>query len=219
MRRVLTVIAVSLLGVLSLAGPASAAPGQVTHFRYNGTFAEADWFVTSGDTFSDTFLNVSKSRTGSQLFLQKFVGHTDSEGEFLGGTQTSVDVPNGFAFTIDASKLTSATVQATDLPATVCEIDADGNVVEPCESTTVDVSASWTGVGPTSRSVSNSHFSTEGFRINDHFSGTGRDAVAAGTVAGSTLTADELQFASLGKAKSGTTKFCIDCPEELGARR
>lgn len=219
MRRVLTVIAVSLLGVLSLAGPASAAPGQVTHFTYNGTFADADWFVTSGNTFTDTYLSVSKARTGSQLFLQKFVGHNDSEGEFLGGTQTSVDVPSGFAFTIDASKLTAASVQATDLPATVCEVDADGNLVEPCTSTTVDVSARWTGVGPTSRSVSNSHFSTEGFRVNDHFNGTGRDAVATGTVAGSTLTADELQFASLGKTKSGTTKFCVGCPEELSARR
>lgn len=219
MRRVLTVIAVSLLGVLSLAGPASAAPGQVTHFTDKGTFAEADWQVTAGTTFTETYLNVSASSTGSQLFLQRFVGHKDAEGEVIGDTLTTVEVQDGFTFTINASKLSSASVRATDLPAQVCDIDANGELVEPCASTTVDLNVTWTGVGPISRSVSNSHYGTEGFRINEHFSGTSRQAVATGTVAGSTLTVDDLQGASLGKNKSGTTKSCTDCPPEATARR
>lgn len=220
MRRVPIVVAASLLGVLSLAGPATAAPGQVVQFRYHGTFAEADWVVTSGNTFADTYLNVSKAKTGmTTLFLQKFVTQIDDEGTFLGATQTTVDVTSGFTLSIDGVKLSTASVHGSGLPAQVCELDSEGNTIEPCGSATVSVDASWTGEGPTSRSVSNSRFSTEGFRINDHFNGTSRNAVASGTVAGSTLTANDLEFAFLGTTNSGQTKFCNGCTEGLSARR
>lgn len=48
MRRVLIGLAVTALAVLSLAEPASAARGQVTHFRSQGVFAEGFWAI--GDT-------------------------------------------------------------------------------------------------------------------------------------------------------------------------
>lgn len=38
MRRTLIGLAVALAAV-AVAGPASAAPGQVTHFRFHGSFA------------------------------------------------------------------------------------------------------------------------------------------------------------------------------------
>ena len=77
-----------------------------------------------------------------------------------------------------------------------------------CSATTINVTVAWTGQGPITRSVFNDHFKTAGFSENDHFNGTDRAATAAGTVAGSTLGASELQFADLGFTNSGTIAVC-----------
>ena len=54
MRRVLIGLAVTTFTLLALAGPASAASGQVTQFRFHGTFADAFWFTSSATSFTAT---------------------------------------------------------------------------------------------------------------------------------------------------------------------
>src|SRR5436309_11041597 len=120
MRRALIGLAVTTFTVLALAGPASAAPGQVTQFRFHGTFAAADWFTSSATSFTDTFVNVSKSLQGSELFVDQFTANFDANGNFTGATDTSADVTTGFSFTIDKAQLTSASTSGSGLPATTC---------------------------------------------------------------------------------------------------
>ncbi len=213
MRRALIGLAVTTFTVLALAGPASAAPGQVTQFRFHGTFADAFWFTSSATSFTDTTVNVSKSLQGSELIVDQFTGNLDKNGNFTGGTDTFADVTSGFSFAIQQSLLTSASVSGSGLPATTCTFDANFNLIG-CSATTINVNVTWTGQGPISRAVFNDHFKSDGFSVNDHFNGTDRAATATGTVAGRTLSASELQFANLGTTNSGTITVCIgtSCP-------
>ena len=208
MRRALIGLAVMTATVLALAGPASAASGQVTQFRFHGTFADALWFTSSPTSFTDTFVNVSTSKQGSELFVDHFVGNLDASGNFTGGTDTSADVTSGFSFAIDKAQLTSASVSGSGLPATTCSVDAMGNFSN-CSATMIDVTVVWTGQGPIGRAVVNQHFKSAGFSVTSHFNGTDRAAAATGAVAGSALGASELQFADLGFTNSGTIFRCI----------
>ncbi len=207
MRRALIGLAVTMFTVLALAGPASAASGQVTQFRFHGTFAEAFWFTSSATSSTDTFVNVTKSMQGSELFVDQFTANFDANGNFTGATDTFADVTSGFSFAIDHA-LTSASTSGSGLPATTCTFDANFNLIG-CSATTIDVNVTWTGQGPISRSVFNDHFKSDGFSETDHFNGTDRAATATGTIGGLTLGASELQFADLGTANSGTITVCI----------
>lgn len=207
MRRVLIGLAVTAFTVLALAGQASAAPAQVTVFRFHGTFADAFWFTSSATSFTATSVNVSTSMQGSELFVDQFTGNLDANGNFTGGTDTSADVTSGFSFVIQKGQLASASTSGSGLPAATCTIDANGNPVS-CKATTIGVNAAWTGQGPITRSVFNDHFKTNGFSENDHFNGTDRAATATGTVAGLTLGASQLKFADLGTTNSGTITVC-----------
>jgi hypothetical protein len=193
---------------MAFAPPAGAAPGQTTQFRFHGSFADADWFMSSATTFVDTFINVSRTRTSSELFVDQFTANFDSNGNFTGATDTTVDVTTGFTFAIDSAKLSTAHTSGSGLPATTCSFDADFNLIG-CTDTTLDVSATWTGQGPIARGTFNDHFQIDGFKVRDHFNGTDRNATASGAVGGITLTTDDLQFADLGKANVGTTTVCI----------
>lgn len=220
MRRAFIGLAVTALAVLSFAAPASAAAGQVEHFRFHGTFAEAFWSSSvatdSGTTFTDTSIVVSTSKQGSALNVDQFTANVDADGNFTGGTDTLVQSPgamepgvtSGFSFTIDASKLTSASVSGSGLPAKKCTIDAMGDQTG-CTETTVDVSATWTGEGPITRSVSNFHMKSAGFSMSSHFNGTSRNATVMATFNGVPLSAAELSFADLGTTHSGDIKRCI----------
>jgi hypothetical protein len=117
-------------------------------------------------------------------------------------------VAGGFSFAIDQARLASASVSALALPATTCTLDANFTPVS-CSTTTIGVDVSWTGQGPISRLVSNDHFDTNGFSVNDHFNGTSRDAAATGTIAGFTLNAANVETADLGTTKTGTISVCI----------
>jgi hypothetical protein len=203
MRRALLALAVTACTILALTWSASAAPGQVvTHFRFSGKSAEADWATPS----TDTLVTVSTSKNqGSELFVERFTEHFDANGNFA-GADTTADVTRGFSFTL-GHRLASASLSGSGLPATTCTFDANGQT--GCRATTIGVTVTWTGHGPISRSVSNEHFKFDGFRVNDHFNGTFRDATATGTVAGHTLRASQLQVADLSTNKSGTTTVCI----------
>jgi hypothetical protein len=207
MRRTLIGLAVAL-AVLAVAGPVSAAPGQVTHFRFHGSFADAEWFMSTDTSFTDTFINVSKSRTGSELFVDQFTANFDASGNFTGASDTFADVTSGFTFSIDSSKLSQASVSGSGLPATTCTYDADFNQIG-CTDTTIDVSATWAGQGPIARESSNDHFRVDGFSVNFHFNGTDRGATATGSIGGVTLTASDLVFADLGTANAGEVDLCI----------
>jgi hypothetical protein len=102
MRRYVFALFVTVVTVMS-AGPANAASGIATRFTFRGTFAEAEWFISSATSFTDTYLNVSQTKQGAELFVDQFTATFNRSGRFLGGTDTFADVTSGFSFTIDAS--------------------------------------------------------------------------------------------------------------------
>ncbi len=216
MRRALLGIAVIPLSLLTVAAPAAAATGKVTHFRFHGTFAEAAWSRSSATRFTETSVLVTKTKNGSELFVDVFRGKLRN-GEFAGGTDTTLRgtgrapfLTSGFSFAINTPKLTSASLKGSALPARTCTIDATGNQTG-CKRTTIGVNVRWTGHGPITRTVSNFHMKTAGFSLSSHSTGTSRGAAATGTVAGLSLTSRQLAFADLGTTKSGEIKRCIGC--------
>jgi hypothetical protein len=192
----------AVVASLALAVSASAAAGQTTHFRFNGPFAEAEWFAASNTSFTDTYINISHPKTGPELFVDRFTANATGE------TDTTVDVTRGFSSTIDATKLTAAGVSGSGLPATTCTFDFNFNLVG-CHHTTITVTAHWTGEGPIARISFNQHFKVDGFSENDHFNGTDRNATVTATVGGHTLAGNTLEFADLGRTNAGSTVICI----------
>lgn len=193
-------LAVAALTVLALAGPASAARGQVTHLRFQGSFAEGFW--ATGNT--GTFINAGASKKeGSGVVVDQVT--TDPQT----GNATETIAKGSASVTIDRSSLTSASVSASGLQGTTCTFDETGNQIGNCTSTTVDVTATWTGEGPISRAVSNEHFKTGGMSVTTHFNGTFRNATATVQVTGLPQPLGELQFADLGNTKQGDTTVCV----------
>jgi hypothetical protein len=212
MRRALIGLGVAALTVLALAGPASAAKGQVTQFRARGSLAEAAWSVGPENAGTSFFVQVSQSSQGSELFFDRFSANIDASGTVTSYTDIFADVTSGFTFTIDTAKLDSASVSGPGLPATDCTLNTDF-VEIGCSPTTVDVSADWTGQGAIGRQVANSHFKRGAFAFRSHINGTNRNATATGTFTGTfgtdTLTASNVQFADLSNAREATTTICI----------
>jgi hypothetical protein len=210
MRRAVTGLAATAFTVLALAGSASAASGQVTQFKFHGMFADALWVTNSAASITDTSINVSKSNQGSELLADQFTINLDANGNFTGGTDIFAEVTSGFSFTIGQA-LASASTSGPGLPATACTFDANFHTIG-CSPTTIDVTANWTGQGPTTRDVHNEHFKSPGLSENVHFNGTDRAATATGSIGGLTLNASELAFADLGTTKSGTITLCMGGP-------
>ncbi len=211
MRRALMGLAVAALTVVSLAVPASAAAGQVTHLRFSGTLAEAYWSVGPQDATTETYVAVSQSRQGSQLAYDRFAPAVDASGTVT-YKEVFADVTDGFTSTVDTARLTGASVSGTGLAATECTFDADGNEIG-CSPTTIDVSVNWTGQGAIGRQVANTHFKRGAYSFRSHLVGTNRDATAAGTFTGpfgsDSLTADGLQWATLSNTREAETTICI----------
>jgi hypothetical protein len=199
MLRVMKVLLLGATMIAFIAPPASAA--QVTHVRLRGGFAEASWSENTATSQSGAFVEVS-SRYG-ELFFDQYVNTYDENGNFVSETFTSADVFSGFTFTIDKRGLTTASLSATDVPATTC-IDFD-----TCTETTVDLHVTWTGQGSIARYGSTDRFVSDGYVVTEHFVGTSRDATAAGTIGDVTWTASQLNYADIGQAASGETDVCI----------
>src|SRR5215469_1334770 len=172
MKRALIGLAVTTFAVLAFAGPASAAPGQVTSIRIHGTFANALWFSFTSNSSTSTAVTA----TPSELVVDQFTSNTDANGNFTGGTDTFADVTSGFSFSIDKAHLTVAST-AGSVPGTTCAVDVNGNETN-CTAITIDVTAAWTGQGPILRTTANTHFSAAGFSETQHLNGTNRAASA-----------------------------------------
>ena len=214
MRRALIGLAVAALTVLAVAGPASAAPSPVVmRVTFHGTFANALWSTSSATSITNTTINAAQTPHphGFMLFVDQSIINLDESGNVTRVTDTAFVVTSGFSFVIGKT-LESASLSGSSLPVSTCTYDPATGILIGCMDTTIDVNASWTAQGPLVPSVTNFHFKTAGFIENDHFNGTSRTATATGTVGGITLSAADLQGASLGTANSGTITICKGNP-------
>jgi hypothetical protein len=211
MKRALIALAVTALTALSVAGPASAASSetaQVTHISFSGNFASAYWVTSSADRSISTYIDVSQSTQGYQLYAIQNTDYFDANGNYTGETSTSVlGATSGFSFAF-APSLMSASLNASAFPATIYTFDASRNETVT-SATTIDMNVSWTGQGPITRSVFNQHVTAGGFTETTHTNGAKRDATATATIAGFTPSAASLQFASLENDKEGSVTVII----------
>jgi hypothetical protein len=214
MRRSLVAFVVMAVTLLSVAAPASAATGQVTHIRASGISAEADWFSATATSFTEAAVLVVKTKQGPELFADVAILKLKN-GKLVGATITGLRGPggkdfvtSGFAWAIAAPKLASASVSGSGLPARTCTIDAQGNQTG-CKRSTLSLDVRWTGHGPITRTVANFRMKRAGFSMRSHSVGTTRAATATGTIAGQTLTARQLEVAELSIAKSIEITRCI----------
>jgi hypothetical protein len=208
MRRFGVVIGV-ILPLLLVAATADAAGSIVTKYRFSGTFAEAEWFHSSSNSFTDTYVNLSTGGNSAELFVDRFYATFDSQDNFTGGTEVFADVTRRFTYSIDAHKLMSASVSGSSIRATRCVYDA--NFDATCTDIRIPLDISWTGQGPLGRGSFAEHFKYGDFSYSDHFHGTFRDATASGTLNGATLSASSLEYADLGQSKYGEVDICHGC--------
>jgi hypothetical protein len=196
-RRVFTV---AVLVAICVTASASAATSQ--HYRFHGTSAVAEWFrpTSTGGVFA--YLEADQTNKGHDLFAD-LVRFTDA-GAYV---ETTVQVTGGFSFSIDSKDLTTASVSASGVPARRCRYDDNGERLG-CNSTTVSLSAHWNGVGSIGRDTFNDHFSQDGFKETFHSNGISRNARASGTIAGTSFSAADLDFAFLSKSNTSDVTIC-----------
>ena len=208
MKRIAMLLAI-VAGVLCVASSSlAAAPGQISHYRVHGAVAEAGWARTVGTDFVGAYVQASADRRRGELVVEVFHDRYDQHGRFLGSTVKHAAVTSGYAFAIDKAKLDSATVDANDVPATLCRFDANWEPIGPCDATKIDVHAAWTGQGLVARSVKNDHYRYHGFGLIEHSNGTQRDATATALVDGVDVTRDFL-FATLSTNLYASTTICL----------
>jgi hypothetical protein len=120
MKRIPMLVAVAVV-LLSAASSSSlaAAPGQVSHYRLHGAVAEAGWARMIGTDFVGAYVQASSAKSGGELVVEVFHDRYDQQGRFLGSTVKHAAVTSGYAFAIDKAKLDAATVDATDVSATL----------------------------------------------------------------------------------------------------
>lgn len=186
---------------LALPSRSVAAPGQTFHFRFMGLTADTffDNFEGCVETSAEVEPMNGRIKTaggGPEATSSVFVGifqFDNCSGAVLLSAFGSADLPAG-AFQID-KKLTSATL-STSL-----------DVFDFVSSTSfpVDVTMSWTAVGPPTMSMSHSVFKAPGLLSISTFHGTSRAATASGSVTalGTNFSPNPAVFADLNSVKEG----------------
>jgi len=210
-RRAFIGVAVAVFTVLAVAGPASAAPGQVTLEHFNGTQVFAEWYTNSASSTTITLAGVDQDKFQglNELFVEQAVINLDADGNITGGTLLFAGEVSGFSFAIDHAHLASASMSASGVPAEFCILDANLNQTSCSPTTAIDVNVSWTGQGPITHDVLTQHSRTGGFSVTSTSNGTSRSAIASGTIAGGTFNTSDLAFAGLEKDKGGRITVCV----------
>ena len=185
----------------------TSGPTQVFASHFTGISASASYTSVVGTTETDIGVDAfhgtaTLAATGpgsiDAVFVTIFVFDTESGLQSVAAFGC-VPSPN---FQIDQT-LTSATLA----PTTVTLVDFNTNA-----SSTVTVSAGWTGFGPETRQTQVSHFHSGGFTTTFNFVGFDRFANATGSVIDPDLNvsaAGAASFAELDKVEAGGVFVCL----------
>jgi len=179
------VLVVSLaVAVLALAVPARAVGTETLHFSFDGLFADATFGSTdpSGcvSTVVDLLANDGRSRTGTgqpEVAASAII----IVSQFDNCTQTLLVAADGSAVLGPGALQIDNKLTAASLTATIEVFDFVSGASFP-----VDVNVSWTGVGGTTSARTHIRQTLPGFKINERFDRTFREATASGTVSDGT---------------------------------
>ena len=206
MRRTVLAVFLTLAAVLPTT-PSGAAPGQVYHERFHGSFASAGWFRSSARFSTDTFIDVTETKQqGQELFLLQFIEYFDASGDFTGATTIYAYATSGFVFEIDSARFSGASTSGSNLPAKRCSYDENFRVIG-CTRVTFGVEVTWTGHGPIGRVKFHDHTEDGGIKYRFRWMGHQREANARATSKG-LEPFGKFESASMGKASSGSVTVC-----------
>jgi hypothetical protein len=168
MRKVFSVT-FALIVLLSLATSVQALESKTIE-RHNGASASATWSATNGDLITNTYLSVTKTNDGTDIYLDTYTWDSSNGNcvsDKYGQMFTKDDV-----FSID-KKLNSASLSEVDIPV----YSWDTGTME-----LLSVTADWTGAGDVS-SGSSSSVSTNGdYKFRSSSSSSYRDASVTGSI-------------------------------------
>jgi hypothetical protein len=137
--------------------------------RHNGASAYAEWYETNDNATTYTYLSVTETNDGTDVYVSTYTYGPDYWSEKWGYTFTEDDV-----FSID-KKLNSASLS---------EIEINVNDWYTGETENIAVKANWIGTGDISRG-SSSYSSRNGDYVwKGSDSSTSRDASATGSING-----------------------------------
>lgn len=185
----------------------TSGPTQVFASQFSGISATASFTSVSGTTETDIGVDAFQGTTTLAA-----TGPTSIDAAFVSifvfDTVTGIESVEAFGctpspdFQIDQT-LTSATLA----PTSVTLVDFNTNA-----SSTVTVSADWTGFGDETRQTQVSHFRSGGFTTTFRFVGFDRLANATGMVSDPDLSVDldgAASFAELDKVSAGGVFVCV----------
>jgi hypothetical protein len=209
MRRILIGVAVAAVTAAGLASPAAAAPGKVTTENSTVALAEGYWNQQLPGEAIVTYVETSSSAYGRFLRMIRWDYTLDAAGNPVADSTTFVETATGFTQSIDAKKLTVASVHGVGLAATTTYHDGDGNEVGSTVST-LDLDVSWVGdAGLThGRAYNVNDVVPDAFRMIVHNNDVFRDAAATATIDGHTLSADSFFGADIASIHVVTVTVC-----------
>ena len=167
MRKSYTIL-FALLVLLFTATSAQALQSK-TIDRYNGASASANWYETSGDTTTSTYLSVTESSYGTDVYVEIYTYGPYSESWKYGYMCTQDDV-----LTID-KKLNSASLSEVQVEVYDCYTG---------ETEILNIQADWVGQGAISKDSYTSRSQSGNYVWRSSGSSSYRDASATGSING-----------------------------------
>jgi hypothetical protein len=183
MRKIYTIL-FTLIVLLSMAMSAEAL-GSKTFERHNGGSAYADWTEVNGDITTHTYLSVTETDAGTDVYLDIYTWGPDYWSEESGYMFTKDDV-----FSID-KKLNSASLS---------QVDITVNDWNTGEQKTLAVKADWTGKGDVSTGSYTSKSKSGNYVMRTSDSSSSREASVKGIIDNFDIVGDS--YASMSKFKS-----------------
>ena len=170
MRKVFSVT-FALIVLLSMATSVHALESKTIE-RHNGASAHAGWTEVNGDVITDTYLDVTETDDGTDIYLGTYTWDS-SNGNYL-NDQSGYMFTNDDVFSID-KKLNSASLS---------EVEIEVYDWYTGESKTLTVKADWIGKGDISRG-SSTYSSRDGDYVwKSSDSSTSREASTTGSING-----------------------------------
>lgn len=153
--------------------------------RHNGASAYADWTEINGNTTTYTYLSVTETDDGTDIYMSIYTSGPDYWSGKSGYVFTKDDI-----FSID-KKLNSASLS---------EVEMNVHNWDTGETETLNVKADWTGEGDISKGSSTYSSKYNDYRFRSSDSSSYRNASATGSIDNCDL--GESSYAGLSKFKS-----------------
>lgn len=194
MRKSYTIM-LALIVLLSTAMSVQALESKTIE-RQNGASADADWCEINDDVTTDTYLSVTETKDGTDIYVSMWSSDETGSYEKYGYMFTEDDI-----FSID-KKLNSASLSEVEIPVEEWYLDYNTGEYIFVGMDTLTVGADWTGKGDIFRDSYTSRSRSGNYVWKSSSSSKYRDASTTGSINGLDLGAS--YYAALSSFKSAS---------------